>query len=212
MYRTNPSDRSNERSTARVQSAEATDGRTSIASNRPRDDSSAATPIESTVGDVRSGPDGDTEGHEMRATTLLAPFVVSTTYVGAIALGGARLFDTSATGVTSVTAYLLLGSLLVLSGYATSRLYTDIQRIRQLDGRWQPSARRYVGGGAIVLVGVRIGELLVTGRPVSTPVLYLVGNAVVALPLASIVAGPIYWLRRRHHDDANKTRRCENNG
>ncbi|MFC6717864.1 hypothetical protein ACFQGT_09505 [Natrialbaceae archaeon GCM10025810] len=132
-------------------------------------------------------------------TVLLAPFAVSVTYVGVAATVGPEPFDTGAAGATKFVAYGALGLLLHLSAYATARLYAAAERESDRTGEWRPDSRLYVGGGALALLAARVVEVLVTGRPIDSPIVYVLGNAVVALPLASIVAGPIYWLRRRRH-------------
>lgn len=152
-------------------------------------------------------PDQPTEGSiepentRVRSSTLLAPFAISVGYVGAAIAIGPALFDTGMPGRSRVVSFVLLGLLLHVAGYATSRLYTDARRITELDAGWRPNPWHYICGGALALLGLRVAETTVTGRPVSSPAIYFLGNAFAALPLSSIVAGPVYW--------ANRRRRCE---
>lgn len=151
--------------------------------------------------DQSTDPNERLEPPQVHSAELFAPFVLSVAYVGLAAAAGPELFDTGSAGITRVVAFALLGLLLHLSGYATAQLYTDARRLGRRDVGWRPNPWHYVCGGALALVGLRAIELVVTGRSVSAPALYLLGNAVVALPLSSIVAAPVYWLNRRRHGD-----------
>lgn len=145
-------------------------------------------------------PTDSSRGAELsrvHSALLLAPCTVSTIYLGLAVAVGPALFDTGASGGSRVVAFVLLGSLLHLAGYATIRLDRESHRMARRANGWHPDSRLYVGGGAVALLGLRLCEMIVTGRSVSAPMIYFLGNAVVAVPLASIVAGPVYWLNRR---------------
>ncbi|QLG48308.1 hypothetical protein [Natrinema halophilum] len=163
-----------------------------------------AKPVEIVFERTRSTGDDGPETPRAGSAELLAPFIVSVVYVGLAALLGPGVFDTAASGFTQLGAYVLLGTLLHLSGYSTLQLYSDSRLLQDGDGRWQPNPWLYICGGALALVGVRAGEILIAGRTVSEPTIYFVGNAFVALPLASIVAGPIYWSNRRRHGESTE--------
>ncbi|GAB3027259.1 hypothetical protein [Natronobiforma cellulositropha] len=149
---------------------------------------------------------GDASTAQVPSSVLLAPALLSVGYLGVYAAVGPAAFDTGRPHPAGALALVALGVLLHLAGYATARLYTAATARVERGGDWRPNPWLYVGGGALTLVCLRIVELLVTGTTPSTPGVYLLGNAVVALPLASVVAGPVYWLhRRRRTSDSHRS-------
>lgn len=187
-----------------------TDDRSEIRRSRPERNRSDGVLVgfrDRDESDVDSGTvtarsnDGDRADDQppVRLAVLLAPLALATAYAIVAAVIGFETFDTGSGGVTGALAFGLLGALLLVSGWTTARLYDDARWIAARSLDWTPNPWSYVLGGAATLVLLRVLELVVLESTVQRPALYLAGNALVALALASVVAGPAYALRRERH-------------
>lgn len=162
---------------------------------RDRDESDA----DSETATVRSTGGDGADDQPVRLAVLLAPLALATAYAIVAGVVGFETFETGSGGVTGTLAFGFLGALLLVSGWTTARLYDDARRIAERSADWTPNPWSYVLGGAAALVLLRVLELVVLESTVQRPALYLAGNALVALALASVVAGPAYALRRERH-------------
>lgn len=153
----------------------------------------------STAGEA-SESDGRTELHASELA-LLAPAALAAVYLAIAVAFGPAAFDAGEPGAPRLRAFALLGTLLIVAGVGTDELYEDARRIRRSDDDWSPSPTRYVIAGAVALLLLRAGQFATGSIAPSSPIPYAIGNAVVALALSSIVAGPAYVAARRRHGD-----------
>lgn len=73
----------------------------------------------------------------------------------------------------------------------TLALYDDARWLASADADWHPSPWGYVGGGTVFVLALLLAPLaLDPGAVLTVPA--VAGAALVALPLSSLVAGPIY--------------------
>lgn len=146
----------------------------------------------------RDGSDGDraSETAPVPAWVIGLPSVVALSYLFAALVFGPQIFDTGASSFAGLFAMAALAGLLLVSLWGTVCLFDDASRERHSDDHWQPNPWLYLAGGASALLTVPVVELATGAVTTGQPVPYLFGNAVVALPLASLVAGPAYLLVR----------------
>ncbi|WP_226012124.1 hypothetical protein [Halomicrobium salinisoli] len=136
-------------------------------------------------------------GDELQRPWLFAlPGALGAAYAAVAALVGPGVFDTGAAGLRGLAAVGLLSVLVLVSVWASARLYDDALALRETDADWQPRPWRYLFGGAAALTALRVVQLWTGAVSPARPVPYLAGTVVVALTLASVVAGPAYLLRR----------------
>lgn len=122
-------------------------------------------------------------------------------------------FDLASGGVGRVVGAPLLAALAVASAWATLGVFDDANARTDAagasdavgstgvagatDAAWRPDPWRYLAGGTAALFGIRLLRIWTDGVAPIRPVPYLAGNAVVAVLLAPVVAGPVYVLVRR---------------
>lgn len=147
-----------------------------------------------------SEPDGRAELHASELA-LLAPAALAAVYLAIVVAFGPAAFDAGDPGAPRLRAFALLGTLLIVAGVGTDELYEDARRIRRSDHDWSPSPTRYLIAGATALLLVRVGQFAAGTPAPAEPVPYALGNALVALALSSIVAGPAYVAMRRRRGD-----------
>ncbi|MFP9193242.1 hypothetical protein ACLI4Q_16535 [Natrialbaceae archaeon A-CW1-1] len=154
------------------------------------------------IGELRArAEDGRTSvsGREVASPAddrvLLAPFVLGAAYVGIAILLGPGVFDTGASGIAGVVAYVLLGTLLFLSAWSTARLGSDARWRTYNDSAWNPNPFTYILGGALVLFVGWCLQLYVEGQLATYSLAALFGGFIIAIVLSSTVAGPVYVVR-----------------
>lgn len=129
-----------------------------------------------------------------RRRRLLAPAGLALTYVLLAAVAGPGVFDTSASGAAGAVAGLLLGALALVAVWATLGLFEDAADRSAGSDDWRLDPWLHVGGGAVVLTGIRVLEVATGALSPTYPVPYVLGTAVVAVLLAPVLAGPSYVL------------------
>lgn len=141
--------------------------------------------------------DGSPRGVPAAAWELCLPATLALSYLVVALAVGPSVFDVDRPGLGGVVALLALGALLLAGAWSTIRLFDDAAQRRARDGRTHPNAWHYAAIGVATILALRILQLQLGAVTPAEPVPYLFGNAVVALPLSSIVAGPVYLLLRR---------------
>lgn len=130
------------------------------------------------------------------AAALALPAALAVVYGALVAVFGASLLDTGQAWPAGALAFALLAALFAAAAWGTVRLHDDARAVAASSDDWRPNPWWYVGGGGAVLCVLRAVQFLVDGRSVPDPVPVFAGTAVVALAMASLVAGPIYLLQR----------------
>ncbi|MFC7139698.1 hypothetical protein ACFQMA_07575 [Halosimplex aquaticum] len=147
-----------------------------------------------TGGDGRSPP-----FYRRDALSLLAPTALAIVYGLVVLVAGGGVFATGQPLPGAGVAFGLLGALFAVAAHGTLRLYDDARTVARAAGDWRPNPWLYVANAALLLVGLQAVRFAVAGQPVSAPVPTYAGTLVVALPLSSLVAGPVYVAQRYRH-------------
>ncbi|WP_232687101.1 hypothetical protein [Halobacterium zhouii] len=149
-----------------------------------------------------------TDPAETGQFAALAVLPAAATLAG-VALGsvvGFGVFDTRTPGAGRAVAYALLVPYFLLGVAGTRWLYEDATRLRASGADWRPNPWHYVGGGGAVLALYYLVPVVNGGGPATGVVAYLAGGFVLSLALSSVVAGPVYVLRRQRNLDAFRLR------
>jgi len=148
---------------------------------------------------IGSGDGGIPAVRRRDLVSLLAPTVLAVVY-GLVALvAGGALFDTGQPMPGAAIAFALLGALFVLASHGTLRLFDDAQLVGDANADWQPNPWWYLATGALVLLVLQAARFAAAGTALSDPIPVYAGTLVVALPIASLVAGPLYVIQRLRH-------------
>ncbi|WP_436926928.1 hypothetical protein [Halosimplex amylolyticum] len=147
-----------------------------------------------TGGDGRSPPFSRRD-----ALSLLAPAALAVVYGLVVLVAGGGIFETGQPWPGAGVAFGLLGVLFAVAAHGTIRLYDDARRVARSAAEWRPNPWLYVANAALLLVGLQAARFAVAGQSVSAPVPTYAGALVVALPLSSLVAGPVYVAQRYRH-------------
>lgn len=138
---------------------------------------------------------GRPDSGRVHGGTLLAPAVIAVVYALVDVLSSGAAFDVTAGGLTAVISLAALGAFLLVAGFGTARLHADAERIAAGSRAWNPSSSRYVaGGGAVLSIAWLVRQMVLEAGSVSP--LSITGVAVTSLALSSVVADPVYLLRR----------------
>ncbi|MEA5388401.1 hypothetical protein VB779_16070 [Haloarculaceae archaeon H-GB11] len=149
-----------------------------------------ALPGSSAVGsdDVRVRT-GDQQSHEIASPNQWL-FWILPTALGVLTVALSSLGPTIPSVVVGVCYALTL-----LTGVAgTVVLYDDARALGEADGDWSPNPWAYVVGGA---VGVSVAFAVLSGTSGSLAAVF--GTYVLGLAVASVVVGPVYFVRRLRH-------------
>ncbi|MFP8957352.1 hypothetical protein ACLI4Y_11525 [Natrialbaceae archaeon A-CW3] len=142
--------------------------------------------------DGRTSVSGRTIASPADERLLLAPFVLGVAYFVIAIVLGPGVFDTGAGGTAGLVAYVLLGTLLFLSAWSTTRLGSDARWRTDSDSAWNPNPFTYILGGALVLFVGWCLQLYVGGELATYSLAALCGGFIIAVVLSSTVAGPVY--------------------
>lgn len=152
--------------------------------------------------DTASSVDQATPGHDVarpsggspsgrllaRRWLLWLPTLLALVLKGIAASGGAVGSESTAVWLVWVGSHWLTFGLALLG---TIALYDDATWLAAVGADWRPNPWWYILGGALSAVPVLLAPLAIGGDIVTAlPVVF--GAALVALPLSSIVAGPLY--------------------
>lgn len=148
---------------------------------------------------IGSGDGGIPPVRRRDLLSLLAPSVLAVVY-GLIALvAGGALFDTGQPMPGAGVAFALLGALFALATHGTLRLFDDARLVADAGDEWQPNPWWYLANGALVLLALQAARFSAAATSVPDPIPVYAGTLVVALPIASLVAGPLYVIQRLRH-------------
>ncbi|WP_123537810.1 hypothetical protein [Halosimplex salinum] len=148
------------------------------------------------------GTGGDGRAPPIRrrdALSLLAPAALALVYAAVALAAGGAVFDTGRPFPGGAVAFASLGVLFVVSALGTLGLHDDARRVAGSRAEWRPNPWLYIGAGALVLTGLQAVRFAASGRVVPDPVPVYAGTLAVALPVSSLLAGPVYLVQRLRH-------------